>query len=70
MYPVPDPMRSHEEWWRATHRDLETMGPEVLRLERGRVRLALLLTPGEPPAWLVEREAAIQAALQEAQRGP
>ncbi len=67
VYPIPDPMTSHEEYLRARHRDLLALGREALKVELARLRLRLLLEWGrEPHPWLVERAQAIEERLRHA----
>ena len=64
FYPVPDPLRSHEEWERCVHDDLEGLTPAELMLERSRVFWRLTFDD-LPHPWLLERLDAIDVRLRD-----
>lgn len=67
IYPIPDPPKSAEDWWRSTQQDLLNMTEAELRREYARVNWVLLF--GENPHhWLVERKERLKALLQNGKR--
>ncbi len=65
LYPVPQPLRSLEEWARWRHLDLlDCSRPELLR-ERARLRLRLTLDDA-PDSWCLERLRALEEAMRHA----
>lgn len=65
LYPIPDPVRSEEEFQAAHHRDLASMDLPGLRRDREQVHLRSLY---DANGWLVEREAAISAEISKKER--
>lgn len=62
LYPVPDPLRSHEEWERFWHLDLNGLTPEELQLERAQVVFRLTFDYA-PHDWLLKRLDAIDGVM-------
>lgn len=52
IYPIPDPIRSEEEWTKSENQDLDGLSEGQLRVELARVRHRLLLD-NAPPHWLL-----------------
>lgn len=67
MYPVPDPMASHEEWLQWEHLDLAEMSIAEVQLEQDRLR-DRLTHDRHPRPWLLRRWEAIQSRLANVQR--
>lgn len=59
IYPIPDPMRSYEEWQVWRHADLSDMTPAEKRFDLTRLIARLHVDPS-PHHWLLERLAVLR----------
>lgn len=62
LYPLPDPLRSEEDWRRHAHADLADATREELTLELDRLR-DRLRHDRQASRWLYERLARVEGAL-------
>jgi len=67
LYPIPEPMKSEEEWLRSIHQDLDSMSKSDLNREYERVRWCLLFED-DPTAWLHDRLRVLSELLNERRR--
>lgn len=65
LYPLPDPLRSEEDWRRHAHADLAEASRAEMTLELDRLR-DRLRHDREPSPWLFERLTRIEEALSHA----
>lgn len=64
LYPLPNPMRSLGDYYRARHEDLPHLDDSDLRAELARVRMRRALEQdAAAAAWLAEREDRLVAEL-------